>query len=107
MFWNPNQTGQRKQKESPLARNTHQQTSPRKPANPNRKPKLLETHGTPTKQTTEARSNREETTAFTIDFAPARRVTANRPRIRQTRRKRENSPLNFVAIKRRPDRLFS
>jgi hypothetical protein len=83
MFWKPDQTGQRNQKESFLARNTH--------------PK--------------------ETTVFTIDFDelaatlphPATRTTrpANHRRIGRTRRKRENSPLNFVAIKRRPDRLFS
>ncbi len=34
-------------------------------------------------------------------------ATWGRDSFQQTRRKRENLPLNFVAIKRRPDRLFS
>ena len=65
MFWNPNQTGQRKQKESPLARKPHPQTAPRKPANSNRETILLEPHATPTKQTTEGSSNREKNATFT------------------------------------------
>jgi hypothetical protein len=166
MFWKPNQTEQRKQKESPLARKRRPRTARRKPANSNRETILLEPHATPTKQTTEGRSNREKNAIFTppstrrpqsspslqppksnrkpklletlqlqqnkhpraalidnfcmfsrsILTPPPRatrngrcgqRVPANRAQIPQTRRKCENLPLNFVAIKRRPDRLFS
>src|ERR1700722_9326202 len=112
MFWNPNQTGQRKQKEIPLARKAHPQAAPRKPANSNRETILLEPHATPTKQTTEGGSNREKNAIFTPpstrppqpspslersnSLQGGQRFPANRTEIRQTRRKRENLPLNFV-----------
>ncbi len=65
MIWNSNQTGQKNQKEIPLARKPHPQAAPRKPANSNRETILLEPHATPTKQTTEGSSNREKNATFT------------------------------------------
>ena len=41
MFWKPNQTGQRKQKERSLARKRHPQTAAREPSNSNRETKSL------------------------------------------------------------------
>jgi hypothetical protein len=65
MFWNPIQPGQSKQKEIPLARKPHPQSTPRKPANSNRETILLEPHVTLIKQTTEGSSNREKNATFT------------------------------------------
>jgi hypothetical protein len=65
MFWKPNQTGQKKQKEIPVGLNPHSQTAPHIPANSNRETILLEPGVTPTKQTTEGSSNREKNATFT------------------------------------------
>jgi hypothetical protein len=117
MFWNPNQTGQRKQKEGFLAGITHPQTAARKPANSNRKPKLLETlqlqqNKQPRVVLIAKRSlfsesilkNLPQTDSFQ---QPGQRAPSNRVQIRQARRKHESAPLSFVAIKRRTNRLFS
>jgi hypothetical protein len=90
-----------------------------KPTKSNRRPKFLETHATPTKQTGSGLmiqpgeimtpSNRKETTFFAFDFGPC--VKAFRPSIsaasfRHRKQKANPPPPIFVAIKTRRDRLF-
>jgi hypothetical protein len=137
MFWKPDQTGQSKQKARSLARRRHPQTATRKPTDSNRKPKLLETpHLQQNKpgsglsivsaiaeQSTQpgdingraliAKKPMFSPSILTHLPQPARTqqggqpALANRPRIPQTRTKREAAPLIYVSIKRRPDPLFS
>jgi hypothetical protein len=156
MFWKPNQTGQRKQKERTLAPKPHPKTAASEPSNSNRETKsFTHTAANPNRETesstrTAAFSNRKPKLLETPQlqqnkpgsglmiqpgdiigpaliakkqmFSPSISTHSprsgsfrqscqtrprNRPQVRQTRRKRENPPLSFVAIKRRPDRLFS
>jgi len=93
----PNQTGQGKQKESPLARKRHPQTAARAPANSNRETKSV--------TRPPANSNRE-TKSFARTQQRGQRAPANRAQIRQTRRKREADPSFMFRLKGGPTVCF-
>ena len=97
MFWKPDQTGQRKQRESPLARSTRPQTATRAPANSNRETKSV--------TQTAANPNRE-TESFARTQQRGERAPANRARIRPTRRKREADPSFMFRLKGGPTVCF-
>src|ERR1700722_15253474 len=117
MFWNPNQTGQRKQKEIPLARKAHPQAAPRKPANSNRETILLEPHATPTKHTTEGGPNREKNAIFTPPLtrrpqppnasSPSLQppISNRKPKLLETLQLQQNKQPRVVLIAKKP--LFS
>ena len=93
MFWKPDQTGQRKQKERSLARKRHPQTAAREPSNSNRETKSV--------TQTAANPNRE-TKSFARTQQRGQRAPANRARIRPTRRKRETDPSFMFRLKGGP-----
>jgi hypothetical protein len=93
MFWKPDQTGQRKQKERSLARKRHPQTAARAPANSNRETRLLEIAVTARKHSLAARSNRDKNRFFTATPAPPPQPDAGRARAHPVRGATEkNSP---------------
>src|ERR1700733_4227428 len=81
-----------------------------RPTKSNRKPKLLETDVTPTKQTKPPRSNRKENAVFAFDFnSPGKPPSPSSPvaNLRHRKQKANSRPLIFVAIKTQRERLFS
>jgi hypothetical protein len=91
MFWKPNQTGQRKQKERTVARNNHGQTASREPTSPNRDTESLEIAVTARKHSSVTHSNRDTNPFFTSASAnppqPNSRAKKRAPRVNPFRAK--------------------
>jgi hypothetical protein len=85
MFWKPDKTGQRKQKERSLARNTHPQTAARAPANSNRESKFV--------TRTPANPNRE-----TESFTRAAAISNRKPKLLETPQLQQNIPGSGLSI---------